>query len=237
LPLLGGSGGAGGSYDGGSLANGGSGGAGGGAILIASSTSVTLQGSILVKGGLGGCPAGSQQAFFIGGGGSGGAIRLIAPLVQGAGTLNALGGYGCSPNQGYTGSYGRIRLEAFQQRFTGTVQPPPLLVTPGFVFPPANAPSVKVVRVAGVAVPAAPTGSFLNPDVTLSGVASATLDIEGRKIPPGTVVQLTLTPETGSAVTVSSSPLAGTLDLSTATATVTIPSGFSRFTVQATWTP
>ena len=60
---------------------------------------------------------------------------------------------------------------------------------------------------------------------------------EAKNIPFGTVVQLTLTPETGLAVTVSSTPLAGTLALSSATATVTIPHGFSRFRVRAEWTP
>lgn len=236
IPLIGGSGGGGNYYNG--AVNGGGGGAGGGALLLASSTSIEVTGAVIADGGKGGCTESPYTNH--GGGGSGGAIRLIAPLLLGNGSFSALGGISCTTSgssTGYTGSHGRIRLEAFRREFTGSAQPSPLAATPGLVFPPASAPAVRVVRVAGTAVPASPTGSFVSPDVTLDGVSSATLEIEARKIPPGTVVRITLTPETGSVVNVNSSPLAGTFEASTATATVTIPHGFSRFTIQASWTP
>ena len=75
------------------------------------------------------------------------------------------------------------------------------------------------------------------PDVTLDDASTVLLEIEARNIPLGTVVHLTITPETGSAQTVDSTPLAGTLELSSATAVMTIPHGFSRFLVKASWTP
>ena len=56
-------------------------------------------------------------------------------------------------------------------------------------------------------------------------------------VPLGTVVHLVLTSENRDRVEVDSTPLAGTLEASTATASLTIPPGFSRFTVQASWTP
>jgi hypothetical protein len=96
---------------------------------------------------------------------------------------------------------------------------------------------VRIVSIAGVTVPANPTASFITPDVTLDNTTTATIQLAGSKVPVGTVVHLTLTPETGAIVNVDSTPLAGTFDSSTATASVTIPHGFSRFSVQASWTP
>jgi hypothetical protein len=112
-----------------------------------------------------------------------------------------------------------------------------MIATPSPVFPPASAPAVRIVSIGGVAVPASPTASFIAPDVTLDNAATVTIQLAGSKVPVGTIVHLTLTPETGAIVTVDSTPLAGTFDSSTATASVTIPHGFSRFSVQASWTP
>ncbi|MCI0635982.1 MAG: hypothetical protein L0206_19015 [Actinobacteria bacterium] len=81
------------------------------------------------------------------------------------------------------------------------------------------------------------TGSFVTPDVTIDAVAAVTVEIEARNVPPGTVVHLTLDPETGTPVTVDAWPLQGTLDLSTATATASFPHGFTRLFVRASWTP
>ncbi len=87
MPLIGGSGGAG--YGGNPGAGGGG---GGGAILLASSTKITITGSISARGGYG-----------PGGGGSGGAVRVIAPVVTGNGSLDVRA-------SGYAGD-GRIRVD------------------------------------------------------------------------------------------------------------------------------
>ena len=91
LPIVGGSGG-GGTPDGPS-----GGGGGGGAILIASNLKISL-------------PTAGHGIFARGGensglynDGSGGAIRLVAPFVEGVGTLNVLGG----PE----GGQGRVRVD------------------------------------------------------------------------------------------------------------------------------
>lgn len=236
LPLVGGSGGAGGINPSGQGGSGGGGGAGGGAILIASSVSIRISGPIDASGGSGG-QSSSLSATGAGGGGSGGAIRLIAPIISSLGSgasLRASGGSGFGAG---IGSKGRIRLEAFQHQFDRIIDPPPSIATPGPVFPPASAPSVRIVSIGGVAVPANPNASFISPDVTLDDAATVTIQLAGSKVPVGTVVHLTLTPETGAIQTVDSTPLAGTFESSTATATVTIPHGFSRFSVQASWTP
>src|SRR5262249_26495949 len=120
VPLLGGSGGGGGTNQGG--------GAGGGGLLIASSISITIQGTITAQGG----------GNFPGGFGSGGAIHLLAPLISGAGTLRAPANF--TAGGGNDGAPGRIRLEAFQHAFTGTTDPTPKRATPYAVFLPSTPP-------------------------------------------------------------------------------------------------
>ena len=90
-----------------------------------------------------------------GGGGSGGAIRLMAPLIGGVGSLNARGSIGCETSGvNGNGSHGRIRLEAFLQQFTGSIEPVSSVATPGLIFPPATGPSVRVVSIDGIDLPA-----------------------------------------------------------------------------------
>ena len=74
VPLVGGSGGAGGSN---------SGGAGGGALLVASSVSISVTGTITASGGNSIYVGGSAYA----GAGAGGGIRLVAPSITGTGTI------------------------------------------------------------------------------------------------------------------------------------------------------
>jgi hypothetical protein len=81
LPLIGGSGGA-----PAGIANY-RGGGGGGAILIATSGTLTVDGTIIARGG-----NGYGTSTYGSGCGSGGAIRLLATTLNGAGTLSAMGG-------------------------------------------------------------------------------------------------------------------------------------------------
>lgn len=232
VPLIGGSGGGGGIFL--NNANGGSGGAGGGALLIASSISITVNGTIQANGGTGG-ESGDKE----GGSGSGGSIHLLAPSIGVTGTLHAKGGPLVTGGSSRTvGSIGRIRVEAFQRTFTGsTTDPAPIFTAPFGLFLPTNPPSsVRVVSVAGISVPSSPTGSFTAPDIAINDASPVTVDIEAQNIPLGTIVKLHLLFETVGTQIIDSTPLAGTLALSTATATVTIPSGFSLGFVRATWT-
>src|SRR6266540_825432 len=86
LPLFGGSGGF-GNFINPSSGVGGSGGGGGGAIVIASSSKISVTGSITANGGAGGNPNSGGNCTS---GGSGGAIRLVAPEVSGTGSLQAI---------------------------------------------------------------------------------------------------------------------------------------------------
>jgi len=228
LPLIGGFGGGGGTDSPGA-----GGGAGGGAILIACSTTLTVNGQILARaGGDGNCSdcssgSGTQKR---GGYGSGGAIRLMASVIGGNGTIHAN-----SPSS--RGSDGRIRIEAFQHEFVGSDQPEARFVTPGIIFPTAANPIVRVVRVNGVSVPANPFGSFNPADLQINANSDVTIEIEASNIPLGTMVDLTIWSESNGSVTLQSTPLAGTFENSTATATYNFPHGFAWVSTQASWTP
>lgn len=219
LPLIGGSG-------GGGQGDGFGGGAGGGAIMIASSASIRVNGVIRANGGISGAGGGS---FGLG---SGGAIRLVAPTMTGAGSLEVFGGFET------IGTQGRIRIEALQNTFTGysrgvtratTLLPAPILL------PTEPLPQLRVVSVDGQAVPAHPRGAFNPADVTLNTTQAVAIQLEGRNIPPGTPITVTVANETEGSQVVVSPPLAGTAALSTATVTVTVPAGFSQIFSHATW--
>lgn len=234
IPLLGGSGGGGAGYYGTGT---GSGGAGGGAILVASSHSIAIAGQISARG-----ANGEVQGSYTGGGGSGGAIKLMAPTVStsSTATLSAAGGSdGSSAWPDSSGSHGRIRIETFSSSLAGTLSSPTTSGLPGFVFPPSTYPSIRVTHVGGVAVTASPTGSFTIPDVAITAdpATAVTVQVEARNIPVGTVLSLTFfsTDFINATVEGTPTPLAGTLEVSTASAQVKFPSGFTRVTVKATW--
>jgi len=106
VPIVGGSGG------GGTTGSPGfGGGGGGGAVLVASSTRIDVSGSIRADGGEGQFSNG--HCGYHTNPGSGGAIRLVAPVVSGVGTLSANGPSGpYQPN-----NYGRVRVDSIDHRY------------------------------------------------------------------------------------------------------------------------
>ncbi|WP_368563723.1 hypothetical protein [Pseudoxanthomonas sp. UTMC 1351] len=240
-PLIGGSGGGGGR--GGTTYPGSGGGGGGGAILIASSGTLSITGTIDANGGDGGGITGDGIGGQ-GAGGSGGAIRLMATRVEGNGKLYANGGcinYNNSRRQyctytghnGYGGSEGRIRIEGDAIAFNGTSQPAHVADTPGSVFI-ASAPALRIVSVAGTAIPANPTGVA---DVTLPASTSQgpiQVGFETTNVPVGNVVTLRVTPTHGTPVEAISPAIAGSTAAGSTQATITLPAGAS--TLQATTT-
>ncbi len=224
VPLIGGSGGAGYYNSGGDpLYFGGGGGAGGGAILIASSTSITINGQIDVQGG----SSGEGYGY-----GASGSIHLVTNTIAGSGFLNA----GAAE---YSQSAGVVRIEAFNSSSSFNVTGNETSDTPltALILPKQPQASIKVVSVNSTAVPANPTGSVSSPDVILNTSSAATVTVQATNIPVGTVVTLHLySDNTSTDQTVQTTPLAGTLASSTATANVTFPSGYSLNYVKATWT-
>ena len=233
LPLIGGSGGAGSGAVG---QFGGGGGGGGGAILIASSVAIRVNGSIRSVGGTGGA---SGAGTGPGGGGSGGAVRLLAPQIYGTGSVSAAGGPGGS-GSAYGGGLGRLRLEAFRfdsiPALTGSYRV--VTLSPEAIFLPTHGiPSVRVTTLDGEAVPINPTGSFLLPDMTINKSTPVVLAIQAKNIPLGTQVKLNIFSESGADQLLTSTPLTATTAASVAEASGTLPPGFSRCFVRATWMP
>jgi hypothetical protein len=197
--------------DGGELTGGG---AGGGALLIASSASITLNGVVTANGG------GSSD----GKGGGGGAIRLVAPTIDGAGVLSARGGQS-------GGVDGQVRLEALTNMFTSSLNSTPISIGKpfGLFLPPDPAPSVRVLSLDG--------SSGKNSEFSLARPSEVAVIVEARHVPPGTVVELEFFPEDGPVQILTTPPLAGTVELSRAVATVTLPRGSSRAFAKAVWNP
>jgi hypothetical protein len=235
VPLVGGSGGGGGGAT--TTRAGGGGGGGGGAVLIASSDTISLTGTISARGGAAGTGAGG------GGGGSGGAIRLVANTVTGGGSLQAGGGSGAnsvtntSAANGGKGGDGFIRVEAFDySAFNPSSAPGSISFALPHPVTAQGAPALRIVSVAGVSTPASPLGSLHGvPDVVIPTTQANPMPvaIEAANIPVGTVATLTLTPAQGARTTAQSSALAGTDAASTATATISLPSGMSVMTATA----
>ncbi|MDA8087953.1 MAG: hypothetical protein M0Z75_14790 [Nitrospiraceae bacterium] len=217
IPFIGGSGGGGGSYSNNDAGAGGGG--GGGAILIASSGTINITGSILANGGQGAYCSAAPYCDS-GGNGSGGAIKLMANTISGNGSISAVGASG---NYNNIGGYGRIRLEANQITRTALSSPVyTFIVEPGPVFV-SNIPSLQITSIAGQPVQN-PSGSYGTPDITLpAGTTNPVqVGISAANIPTGTVITVSVVPQLGAASNYSSTGLAGTLQSSTATASVTL---------------
>jgi hypothetical protein len=222
IPLIGGSGGGAGGAPFGHTGSGGGG--GGGALLIASSGTITLTGTLLARGGSGTTSAGCCVPGT-GGSGSGGAIRLIATTITGSGgSINVVGGVPTFGGSAGSGSIGRIRIEAYTNTATINYAQVPSIDKPGVVALP-NAPTLTISAIAGVAAPASPTGTYATPDITLpAGTTNPmTIALAASNIPLGTTVTVTVKPLDGAASSATSTGLAGTLAASTATASLTIP--------------
>ncbi len=259
VPLVGGSGGAGGNAHLVSTTqfSGSSGSGGGGAVVIASSTTITVSGLIDARPGKGVDPfdngslvsCGASPRDQISGTGSGGAIRLVSPIIAGGGILTAEGERICSEiggNAPIISEAGRIRIETLTNNYTGNATPSPMISpvlspvtsdsTPALV----NLPTVTFSSIGGAAAPVAPNGDFGTPDVVLPPGSTNPVNIvmAATNIPLGTRITVRLTRQLVEATTVLSTPLVGTIALSSAMADMTLPLGevslllaFANFTL------
>ena len=222
VPLLGGSGGGGG---------GSGGGGGGGAILIAANNGINIAGRVYANGG--GIVYIGDPYYFnsTGSGGSGGAIRLVAPIISGAGTLSAGGGLGSGSgvNGGDYAGNGRIRLDTFNNNFSGQINGG--VFSQGFqpIIIPAAGQGVQlsIVSVAGASVSATPNGQLVSPDAIISGQQANPISVvvSCSNLPLNTPITVTVKPATGSSVSAVGYNTAGTLASSTATVQLNMPHG------------
>jgi hypothetical protein len=219
VPLVGGSGGGGSEYA--------SGGGGGGALLIASSTSIIINGTISANGG------NQSDAGFAVAGGGGGSIRLVAPVISGSKALLTARGGGGSGEE-FAGKDGEIRLEAFQNDLRGDVNGTPLSAgRPLKLFLPQDPrPSVRITGVSGTAAQLVSANSLEVPKATIEQATPVTITLEAHFIKPGTVIDLQLFSANGRDQTLSSSPIAGTFEHSSATVSVSVPGGLTRLSIK-----
>jgi hypothetical protein len=201
-----------------------SGGGGGGAILVAASGYIVLNGSILASGGKGGYQYPDNP---LAGGGSGGGVRLVAASFTGNGSVSASGGGGGGSGRG-NGGNGRIRIDAYQNTFGGTLSG---VVFQGFqpiILPGSGqGAQLRISSIGGVAVSASPTGVLSIPDAVLSAQQNNPIPIvvSCANLPLHSLISVSVRPSAGSAVSATGYNDSGTLASSSATVLINVPRG------------
>lgn len=179
VPLVGGSGGGGGASGGGA--------GGGGAILVASNTRIVLNGSNRRIEAIGGSRIDNDA-----GSGSGGAIRLVAPRIEGNGTLSVAGG---SPG----GGTGRIRIDTLDRSgfFLQGLNAGTYSIGSFMEVFPSEVPSLDFTSIAGTAISdgSNPVPVLLLP--TASPNQSLTLRARNFDSSASVAVRVVLTPASG----------------------------------------
>lgn len=208
IPLIGGSGGGG---DAGQPGNGGGG--GGGAILICSSTRAVISGAVQANGGP--WRGSSYNA------GSGGAIRVLAPKVEGRGSLNVNAGSG-------GGGVGRIRVDTLDKTTLQLNFNPLSSTTVGanMFINPGVTPRLDIIEAAGQAI-APGTGSTVRVQLPFGSDTNRTVRIQARDFGADVPIRLTLTPDSGRRIEINAT-IANT---TTNPAEVTIPVGLPANTL------
>jgi hypothetical protein len=216
LPLIGGSGGGSGS----SLGHRGSGGGAGGAILIACRMSVIVDGQILAE----------SRFLDYTGTGSGGAVKLIANSVLGSGRISALSDPGAL--------HGRTRVEATSLAPSVQIAPETIAVPPAsppVIWPPDNAPSIRIVSINSVSTPADPAAPLVNnADVAVQVNGTTQVLLETKNFPIEGVVEVRAIRKFGAAAAYTATLQSGGFTQAVWQATVTLPPGFSTFQARAT---
>jgi len=212
VPIIGGSGGAGGGCNNPA-------GSGGGAIAIASSTSINVAGTIDARGSSSYC----GDVLFPGRG-SDGAVRLVANNINVSGNISAAIARleGTHGNVTYTGSGVAPVISAIN----------PVIVA-------STPPTLSIVSIGGFAVPAYSGSSLLTIDLMLPIALADPISVvvQASNVPVGSTVTVTFNGGTGAAST--SATLSGSLSSSSATVTI---SGLNRsaityLMVSATFVP
>lgn len=204
------------------------GGGGGGALLLASDTRVTIDGAVLAGGGSAHCPDFPDDP---GAAGYGGNVRIVAPVVDGVGSIDTLGGDGLQQRAGYLRIDTLVHTAYTGLGFNGVPPGASGRFSAGWTMLPMlpTVPQVRILSVAGQTV-AADTGPV---NVTIAGGEPRTQDV---------VVQVTGLASSGNVsvrleqhqngMSNATSVDLVTLDLSTSD-TATIPITFDALT--STW--
>ena len=190
---------------------------GGGAILLASNTQVIVNSSASVLSHGGRIPIGTGT----GGGGSGGAIRIVSPIVTGAGTLNVNAE---GPSSQGRGGAGRIRIDVLL-RTQMTLRLSPSTVGSLGAFMVAlldERPRLDITHVAGGDIPEGTTGpvSILLP---IDSPANQPVTVQARGFTGVVPIRVVLTPDQGSSFGVDAEIDMGAGDPATVTLNLDFP--------------
>ncbi|MCI0536361.1 MAG: hypothetical protein L0Z50_14160 [Verrucomicrobiales bacterium] len=180
LPIVGGSGGGGASGN-----PGWGGGGGGGGIVIASSTKITHTGTIRAFGG-------QALSATVQNTGSGGAIRLVAPIIAGAGSIDVRGDGGNSGK-----GDGRIRVDALDRTGLNFGFSPNTTASVGglMVVFPDPLPRLDIIEAAGRVIPV-----DSGPSQVLLPAGSSpnqTVKVRARDFGQSVPIRVVLTPDNG----------------------------------------
>lgn len=210
LPLIGGSG-------SGQAHWGASGSGGGGAILIVSPGTVSINGVVSAHGGAANV---FQEAPA-----SGGAVKIIAHAVTGTGSIDA------APD-------GRTRVEANSLAATLNIQPNTIAVPPGaapVLWPPDNAPKVRVVSVDSVPSPSDPVAPLRSSaDIGIQNSGQVNILVEATNFPIEGQVQVRVSPKYGNFEWKTATRLSGNYANSQWRVQMVLPSGFTTLQARAT---
>jgi hypothetical protein len=123
---------------------------------------------------------------------------------------------------------GIVRIEGNSGTYAGYIDTlrGTVLAAPQPVIP-SDFPTLRITSIGGIAVGPNPTGVASTPDVTFPTAPSGpvTVNLAASSVPAGTTVDVRASPLVGAATTATSTALTGTLQNSTATASLTIPPG------------
>jgi hypothetical protein len=181
-PLIGGSGGAASTL---------AGGGGGGAILIASSTRISIAGLLIANGG--GRTGGSSTTS--GGAGSGGAIRIVAPVVDGNGQLQVNAGFPLFNSPINRASDGRTRIDSLD-RFAHrniTLGGKGTRGSQMFVFPPGN-PRLDIIHAGGMDI-AEGADAPVTINLPLGSDTNQIVRVQARNFTNDVPIRVRITPE------------------------------------------
>lgn len=193
--------------------------AGGGAILLAAGGAITVSGTISADG-IGRGVQCNGNCDYVGSGG--GAIKLIASQVLGAGTISA----------------GKTRVEAVSVSPQLNINPNTTAVPPGStpaIWPANTTPTVKILSVDTQGVPADPLASVLtSSDLSIGTNAPVTITLETKNFPPSGLVQVRINPKYAGYFTVTATNISGTFSNALWRTGATFPNGFCTLQARAT---
>jgi len=168
---------------------------------VACAGTLTVAGAISANGGLGAYD--NWNSGLTGASGSGGGIRLLAGTLVGNGVIEAIGGTGRNP-----GGLGRVRIERVVNEGNPVVTPDPSVValadgSSPVLWPPSDAPTVRIVTIGGETVPADPRAQFgaAGADTTIAQTSTTPVVVETTNVEEAAQVFIRVTPRSNATFT------------------------------------